>query len=141
MNERLYICPGDAIQYICVSPQQNSISWTVQCAPPGRPCENDAQAHLTALRNRTRNDTVCKNVSIFVSELENLTSQARSNVTFHIPLLPQASKLCLQCQGVQSTISRAAGNNNVHLYNVCNIATHGYVALFSVYYWLVITII
>ena len=112
MDERLSVCPGDTIQYVCsVSPPwpANSISWIVQCAPPGRPCGIDMQAHLTALQNRTRNDTVCGNVSIFVSGLEKLPSQARSNVTFHIPHSPQTSKLCLWCQGVQSTISSVAG--------------------------------
>ena len=107
MDERLYVCPGDTIQYACsVSSPENSISWTVQCAPA---CENNMQAHLTALHNRTKNDTVCGNVSIFVSELETLLSQARSNVTFHIPHSSQASKLCLKCQSVRSTTLRVAG--------------------------------
>ena len=57
MDERLSVCPGDTVQYVCsVSPPANSISWIVQCAPPGRPCD-DVQAYLTALQNRTRNDT------------------------------------------------------------------------------------
>ena len=113
MDERVYVCPGDPIQYVCsaasTSESVNSISWTVQCTPPGRPCEKEEQAYLTALQNRARNETVCGNVSIFVFELENLTSQARSNVTFHIPHSTQASKLCLQCQGVRGAILSVAG--------------------------------
>ena len=112
MDESLYVCPGDTIQYVCsISPPVNSISWMVQCAPPGRPCGIDGmQTHPTALQNEPKNLTVCGNVwSIFVSELENLTSQARSNVTFHIPHSPQASKLCLQCQSVWNSTLRVAG--------------------------------
>ena len=115
MDERS-ICPGETIQYGCVLPPVNTVSWIVQCASPGRPCGFDGiLAHFTVLQNRTRNATVCGNVSIFLSGLESLPSQARSNITFHIHHSPQASKLCLQCEGVLSTIFSVTGNIIIRL--------------------------